>query len=165
MPKLNAATAKKAKKAADEGGGPRKVIPRGVYQLRLKKVTSGTSAAGNAQWVWDFITVKPAEHKGNEVREWTDLGEDSLWKLGQIFNAFDEDADTDTDELVGETCMAELDVQIQQKGKGKGKERNYITQFLDSAEKPRLFEVEDTNPADRGETDEDAEEPADEAPF
>lgn len=139
MPKLNAAKARAAKKAAADGGPSGKLIPRGYIRLKLKKVTSKPSRAGDPMWTWDFVAVAPKGVEG-ETREWTVLTDDALWKLGQIFDAFDVEPDTDTDELIGDTLMAEIDHEVQQEGKGKGKKRAVIVQFLDSSEKPKLFE-------------------------
>lgn len=103
MPKLPSEAAKKAKAAAESGG--REPLEPGDYEVRLTSVKATTSSNQNPMWVWEF-EVLDEPYRGRRLWQNTVLTEKAMWKVGQTFEAFGRDADTDTDEIIGERVIA-----------------------------------------------------------
>lgn len=106
MPKLSKALAK-ATKEAESTGGSRDVVPEGIYLCNLKSVESKTGKeSGKPYWLWTFVLDEEDErsedYEGKHFFLNTSLSENALWKMQEVFNAFGETPDTDTDTLVGE---------------------------------------------------------------
>lgn len=121
-------------KAAD--ADPFAPLPKGFYILKLTKVTSGKSnSSGNQMWTWFYKSVEPIE--GKEVRDYSAFSTE--WKFKQIFNAFGVSEDIDTDDLLGQTVIAEIDHQPDQKNPNRM--RHYVAGYPDqSVTKPTLFD-------------------------
>ena len=104
MPKLNAKTAKAVEKT--EGGTFAPVDP-GIYHIRLRDVTAKPGPKG-VYWAWEFESVEP-DVRG---RFWTNtsLSDKAHFKLKEAFEAFGVPTDTDTDELLGKVCRAQVTI-------------------------------------------------------
>lgn len=134
MAKLGPQMVKKVNAADDDPFAP---LPKGYHKLKLTKVESGKSKnSGKNMWTWHFKAIEPGPQK--ELREYSVF--DQEWKFKQIFGAFGVPADTDTDELVGKTVIAEIGWQPDRKDASKM--RHCIVGYPDQATKPELF-VED----------------------
>lgn len=108
MPKLPSEAAKKATEAASNGGFA--ALEEGTYRCRLVEVEAKTArSSGNPMWVWKLETADPdAGSEGKFLWVNTVLTDKAMWKVAEMFAAFGADTDTDTDELIGEHCMAEV---------------------------------------------------------
>lgn len=147
MVALNAANAKAVKAAADSD--PFAPLPEGKYRVELVKVESKTSSTKKPMWVWDFKVTEPADYKGKNIRTWTVLQDNLLWRLAQVFKAFGVGSDTDTDDLVGKTIMIEVEQQMNEKedSKSYGKMNHSVKDFLEQDVEPIIFKTADTKPA------------------
>jgi len=158
MPKLPKA---KARAVAQAPEAPRfNTVPDGVYRCQLKEVTVRTpKGGGDPFWrtVWDIA------EKGFSGRlfENISLGESSEWKMKEFFDAFDEEPDTDTDELIGEYAFLQLGSETQKVGKRKGEIVNTVEKFIAPDEVDRDEEEDDEDDADEGEGEDDEEEEED----
>lgn len=138
MPKLSAQNAKKVAET-ETGGRSFEPLPEGKYRVRLTEVESAMTRGDNGatkkpKWVWKFEVVAPAEHEGRWLFEHAVIGDSTLWKLAQIFEAFGVPTDTDTDDLIGETIDVMVGQEIAQRGKLAGKTVNRITDYIPAAE-------------------------------
>lgn len=141
MPKLNSTKAQEVKKAGEEGSS-RMLLPAGAYRVKLNDVDSQTSAKGKPMWVWtytvaEFLDGNARNDKGEvinvvgkELKYWTVIQDNTLWDLDRVFAAFNAEPDTDTDELIGDEIVVQLDQEISTGGKSKGKTVNVITDFF-----------------------------------
>lgn len=148
MPKLNPTRAAEVKKAGEEGAFP--VFPVGLTKLKLQDVTTGNSRAGDPMWTWEFKYVEyledwqapkdadpeskdavhPTErYAGKTIKYYTVLRDDLLWDLDNMFAAFDADPDTDTDDLLGDEIVVNMDQAMIEKGPAKGNLGNNITRL------------------------------------
>lgn len=135
MPKLSSENAKKVAEVEDNGGGGNYgPIPEGKYRVRLLEVESAKTAKGAPKWVWKFETTDPAENSGRWLWEHTAIQDSTMWKVRQVFDAFGVPADTDTDDLIGNSIDVMVGVEIAGAGKMKGKEVNTIREFLPASE-------------------------------
>lgn len=112
-------------------------IPAGLYKARVKDIdTDGTSAAGNAKWVFKVeILAGPndmddTKHAKRILFEHAALTEDSAWKMKQIFTALGYTMDSDADELVGEECQLMVSQGEIASGNKKGQMGNNIDSWL-----------------------------------
>lgn len=128
MPKLNSKVAKKVEQQESSGGY--EPIPPGPYTLRLRSVDVKEGAKG-PYWVWEFEIPEGAEEYAGR-RFWmnTSLSEAALWKLKEVFAAFGESPDTDTDELCGERVTGYIVQRTIQAGERKGELANQIDRVV-----------------------------------
>jgi hypothetical protein len=164
MPKLNPTKAAEVKKAGEEGS-KFILLPIGAYRVKLMDVESKESAKGDPMWVWTFQTVEfldgeakndkgePINVVGKEQRYWTVIKDNTLWDLDRVFAAFNCDPDTDTDELIGDEIVVQIDQSIITKGKAKGKMGNEISDFF-TLEDGLAKSNEDFESVEGGSTDE-----------
>jgi len=134
VPKLNQKVAKAVEKAE---GGKFDPLEPGVYHVRLRDVTAKEGAKG-IYWAWEFDVVEP-DAKG---RLWTNtsLSEAAHFKLKETFEAFGVETDTDTDELLGKVCRAQVTITTIQAGNRKGEQTNSVTKLLPADDE---FEIPD----------------------
>jgi hypothetical protein len=132
MPKLPGQAAADAKKAAQGGG--REALEEGTYAGRLTSVIAKPAASsGNPMWVWEFEVIDEP-YVGRKLWVNTVLTEKAMWKVGEMFNAFGVPTDTDTDELIGETCLLQVSQQVIQKGARTGQMGNNVDRALPTDE-------------------------------
>lgn len=106
MPKLPSAAAAEAKKAAEAGGFT--AVEEGPYKLRLTDVkATNAKSSGNPMWTWELESVEEGT-RGRKFWVNTVLTEKAMWKVGEMFAAFNAPTDTDTDELIGEHCLGNV---------------------------------------------------------
>lgn len=101
MPKLAKAKAK-AVDAAESINT--ELVEEGIYTVELKSVETKTGKeSGQPYWLWTFeIPADADEHGGKRFWLNTSLQDNALWKLKEVFEAFGETPETDTDTLIGE---------------------------------------------------------------
>ncbi len=123
MPKLN----KKQAKGVDDASGSFEPLDDGVYHARLRsvEVSDNPGPSGSHYWKWEFEVV---EEPYVNRRLWTNtsLAEAAAFKLKELFDAFGEDTDTDTDELCGEIVRLVVSTRTIQEGTRKGEVANQI---------------------------------------
>lgn len=128
MPKLNKTKAAEVAKAESDFAP----VDEGRYLLQLRKVESKEGPNG-FYWSWEFeIRRGPedeTEYNGRKIWDMTSLNEKALWRLKEVFEAFDAPTDTDTDELIGKVVAASIIQEEQTQGKGAGKMRNRIDAY------------------------------------
>lgn len=75
---------------------------------------------------------QPREFKGRKVWDNISFNPKAAFKVRALFDAFDYDYDSDTDEFVEnkETAVLYLSQEIQEKGKNKGKLRNKVDEVF-----------------------------------
>lgn len=132
MPKLSGENATKVAETEAGGGGSFELLPEGKYRVRLLDVESAKTAKGAPKWVWKFEVCDPAEHEGRWLWEHAAIQDSTLWKLRQIFDAFGVAPDTDTDDLIGDSCDVMVVQEVASQGKMKGKTVNSIDSFVPS---------------------------------
>lgn len=123
MPKLPSEAAKKATESAGGGFSP---LEEATYRCRLVEVEAKTAASsGNPMWVWKLET---ADEKSEGKFLWvnTVLTDKAMWKVAEMFAAFNADTDTDTDELIGEFCNADVVQRVIEKGARAGQMGNDV---------------------------------------
>lgn len=144
MPKLNPTKAAEVKKAGEQSttSGKYVLLPEGKWKVKLLDVESKTSSKGDPMWVWSYRAVEflegtPQDKDGNaidfserELKYYTVIKDTTLWDLDRVFAAFEVDADTDTDELIGDEIVVFIDQQIITGGKSKGQMGNNVTDFF-----------------------------------
>ena len=123
IPKLNK---KQAKEVGDASGGfdP---LEDGVYHARLRSVEVSENAgpSGSFYWKWEFEVVEPP-YINRRLWTNTSLAKAAAFKLKELFDAFGEDTDTDTDELCGEVVRLVVSTRTIQQGARKGEISNQI---------------------------------------
>lgn len=124
MPRLPSEAAKEAKKAAESGGfSP---VEAGPYRVRLTDVKATTAkSSGNPMWVWELESVEEGS-RGRKFWVNTVLTDKAMWKVGEMFAAFDAETDADTDELIGEECIAEISQRTITQGARAGQMGNNV---------------------------------------
>ena len=129
MPKLSKAV---AKKVADTEGGSFEPLEPGVYHVRLVNVDGSREGPAGPYWSWEFDVVEP----GSSGKLWnnTSLSEKAYFKLKETFEAFGEDTDTDTDDLIGEIVKAVVSTRVIQQGDKKGQVTNQIDKLVPADE-------------------------------
>ncbi len=125
MPKLPSEAAKKATEAASNGGfAP---LETGTYRCRLVEVEAKNArTSGNPMWVWKLET---ADEKSEGKFLWvnTVLTDKAMWKVAEMFAAFNADTEVDTDELIGEFCMADVEQRVIEQGARAGQMGNDVS--------------------------------------
>lgn len=123
MPKLDKRTAKQAQEAESIT----LLVDAGTYAAVLNKVESKTGAAGE-YWEWEFALME--DENGDEVEgkpkiwENTSLSEKAIFRVKQMFEAFEVPVDTDTDELVGQWVGLNVGQEVARQGSRQGQLRN-----------------------------------------
>jgi hypothetical protein len=139
MPKLNK---KQAKEVGDAAGGF-DLLDDGVYHARLRDVEASENAgpSGAHYWTWGFEVV---EEPYINRRLWTNtsLSEAAAFKLKEMFDAFGEDTDTDTDELCGQVVRLVVSTRTIQGGSRKGENANQIDRVSPADDEFEAPEVE-----------------------
>lgn len=135
MPKLPEDVAKAASEAED-GFKP---MEEGLYEVELLEVQTeknGKPLAGKDSgvpyWNWVFQIPEDAD-RYKKRRFWvvTSLGESSAFKMKECFKAFGGDPLTgDTDDYVGQRCMARVGTYVQQTGRDADQVKNQIEQLM-----------------------------------
>lgn len=105
----------------------------GVYALQLNDVRVGNGKQGT-YWTWEFLITHNEDGqefaKKTMVWEITSLSEKAAWRMKRMFEAFGVAPDTDTDELLGQSIWATLEVKIAEGGRRQGKPVNVFGQPL-----------------------------------
>jgi hypothetical protein len=132
MPKLTKEMAKQVKKA--ESGFA--VVPDGVYEAKLLKVTPSEKPgpSGSHYWNWEFILEGNEAHDGSHQFTTTSLSEKALFKFNEVFAAFGVPPDTDTDELYGKKVRLKLTSRTIQTGARQGELGNDVLKVLPLAD-------------------------------
>lgn len=147
MPKLSSDRAKDVRKAGQEGS-KFVLLPEGRYVVKLIEVESKDSRKGDPMWVWHFETVKFLDGEttpattGKTQRYHTVLTDKALWNLDKVFESFEVEPDTDTDELIGERIVVYINQELITSGKAEGKLGNNITDLFTLADGQRAAEME-----------------------
>lgn len=124
MPKLPSAAATKAKEAAESSGFT--PVEPGTYRLRLTDVKATTAkSSGNPMWVWELESVQEGS-RGRKFWVNSVLTDKAMWKVGEMFAAFGAETDADTDELIGEECMADISQRPIEQGARAGQMGNNV---------------------------------------
>jgi hypothetical protein len=149
MPKLG--KAKAASVAAASGSF--EVREDGVYHVRLVDVDGSREGPSGPYWSWEFDVVE-APYVNRKLWNNTSLSEAAAFKLKEAFEAFgvDADADTDTDDLIGEIVRATVSSRVIQQGARKGEIANQIDR-LSKADPD--FEADDADEDDDDDEDDD----------
>lgn len=128
MPKLNKKMAGQVESAEESSGFA--LMEEGLYPMVLKevKVSDDEGPSGFHFWTWIYEVPEDAEEYAKS-RIWnvTSLSPGAQGMPGGLkrtFSAFGVSADTDTDELCGETILVHVGQEVAQKGKNKGKMQN-----------------------------------------
>lgn len=123
MPKLNKKQAKQAAEAEDL----QMLVDPGPYACVLNKVETKTGQAGE-YWEWEFSIQEDAD--GNKIdggpRIWenTSLSEKAIFRVKQMFEAFEVPMDTDTDDLCGTWIGINVGQEVAKQGSRQGQLRN-----------------------------------------
>lgn len=100
MPKLSDQQAQ----ATDEAEGGYELLDPGVYLGSLNQVTEKAGDKG-PYWEWEFLLEETDEgvalDNPSKVWENTSLSERALFRLKDMFAAFEVPTDTDTEDLLG----------------------------------------------------------------
>lgn len=100
MPKLNKETAKKVGQANSDF----EVLPPDTYEARLREVATKEGEKA-PYWRWEFEIPEGLPFAGRRLWVNTSLSEKAAFKLNEAFTAFGVAADTDTDELIGQSVL------------------------------------------------------------
>lgn len=124
MPQLDKSQSK-AVAEAESSFGP---IDEGVYLGTLVDVTSGEGNAGT-YWSWkfsDLINVETDEKAPGSVWVNTSLSEAAQWKLKEVFDAFEVDTSTNTDDLLGRQAQLAVSQREIERGARMGQVGNQV---------------------------------------
>ncbi len=125
MPKLTDAQATAASESEVKDFSP---LPDGRYEVKLVKVTTSAKpgASGHHYWECEFVVDQDGVRK---AKLWTNvsLAPDAAFRVKEFFTALGFTLDSDTDEMIGERCIAGVVTEVQEQGKNAGKERNAIS--------------------------------------
>jgi hypothetical protein len=147
MPKLNAQMVK-AVDSADSSVGSYALIEPGRYFAKLSNVEVKDGNHGGTQWSCEFNEIQDVNGQRIAGRQWLNLnlpvagampasytnGEDkwqkyqavSAARLKQFFESFGYTTDSDTDEMIGETAVIEIEIRTIQNGPRRGEQVNGI---------------------------------------
>lgn len=150
MPKLDMKL-QKAVNSAEELSGGYSLIEPGRYFAKLNGVEVRDGNYG-PQWSAEFGEIMDASGKRIPGRQWLNLnlpvtgsmpsnyqnGEEkwekfqnvSAARLKAFFEAFGYTTDSDTDEMIGETCVIEIEVRTIQNGPRRGEQVNGVKSVL-----------------------------------
>lgn len=127
MAKLSKAMAKKVN---TQEGGSFEALPEGIYVGKLVEVRTDGKGAAGPYWTWEF-DVQDEGFKGRKLWVNTSLADNALWKLKEVFTAFGYDADTDTDELIGESVKLRVSQRVIEQGSRKGEIGNNVERLME----------------------------------
>jgi hypothetical protein len=107
----------------------------GIYPLRLRDVRTDGEGPKGPYWVWEFEIVQP-NGPANDKRIWvnTSLSEKALFKMKELYAAFNVPLDTDTDLMCGKIVKGVVVVEAIQSGDKKGQLRNQIQRLIPPGE-------------------------------
>lgn len=128
MAKLPKAVAKRVNKA-ESSSSDFEALPEGRYTAKLNDVDTTKEGAKGAYWSWEFEIVD-GEFKNRKLWVNTSLSEKADWKMKEVFTAFGYDADTDTDELVGEQVRLQVSQRAIESGPKKGDIGNNVDRVM-----------------------------------
>ncbi len=126
MPRLDENAAQKVASAESTGG----LMDEGIYEMILTQVEAASGPKGT-YWKWEF-TVPEDAPKFGKWKQWlnTSLSEASAWRLKDVFAAFGETPDVDTDDLIGRRVRVEVGVNTIQSGSRTGEPGNNVKKVL-----------------------------------
>lgn len=140
IPKLPTKAAEAAKQAGQ--GSSREPLDEGTYEFRLTAVNAKNAASsGNPMWVWELECVDEP-YVGRKQWVNTVLTEKAMWKVAEMFTAFGYPTDTDTDELIGLTCMAEISQRVIESGAKAGQTGNNVDRCFPTEETQERVKAE-----------------------
>lgn len=147
MPKLDAKMAQAVEETESTGGGEYSLIEPGRYFATLSDIEAREGRYG-PQWSATFTDITSADGKRQPGRQWYNLnvpvdghmhpsyqnGEDKWQKfqdvnrsrMKQFFHAFGYTTDSDTDEMLGEQAVIEIEIRTIQNGPRTGERVNSI---------------------------------------
>lgn len=129
IPKLNK---KQSKEVDSQEGGNFTPLPAGIYHARLKDVQVRDSKSSDSKyWAWEFECV---DDDFSNRRLWvnTSLLPQAQFKLKEVFAAFGVDADTDSDDLIGEIVKLQVTETTIQAGEKKGQTTNEVKRVIEN---------------------------------
>lgn len=151
MPKLDK-TMMKAVESAETTSGEFALIEPGRYFATLTKVDVRDANYGGTQWSCEFSDITDVNGKRSSGRQWLNLnlpvagampatyqnGEDkwqkfqavSAARLKGFFEAFGYTTDSDTDEMIGEQAVIEIEIRTIQNGPRRGEQVNGVKNVL-----------------------------------
>lgn len=131
MPKLNSQKAE----AVSTATSAFPLIPEGLWPAKLLAVESRENRipGKDGYWRWEFeIHYTDDEGVDRTGKQWenTSLAEAAAWRMKQAFDAFGVSTDTDTDDLCGKWCQAQIGQEVIGAGSRKGEMGNIIVKLL-----------------------------------
>lgn len=122
MPQLNTEQAEKAGE-----GQEFELLEPGTYLATLNAVNGKEGPKGD-YWEWEFLLVgtEDGEELDPKPKLWenTSLSEKSIWRVGQMLDAFEVPHDTNTDDLLGLHVMINVGQEVIDRGSRQGQLRN-----------------------------------------
>src|SRR5665213_2283602 len=118
------------KKAASDGG--RKALPDGKYLVTLTACApSKTEGEKGPYHVAEYTIPKGEKFGGRKFWDNMSLSEGARFKWVQLYTAFgDPNFTSDSDEFVGQKCIAVIGSETQKQGANMGDLRNIIKNLL-----------------------------------
>lgn len=110
-------------------------LPVGTYTGKLVNVDTSKSGDAGPYWSWEF-DITDDGFEGRKLWVNTSLSEKADWKMKEVFNAFGHDAESDTDELIGESITLVVSQTVIERGNRKGQMGNNVDQCLPLGEDP-----------------------------
>jgi hypothetical protein len=147
---------KKQSKEVDKASGGFEPLDDGVYHARLRavEVSENPGPSGSHYWKWEFEVV---EEPYVNRRLWTNtsLADTAAFKLKELFDAFGEGTDTDTDDLCGQVVRLVVSTRTIQQGARKGEISNQIDRVSPADEEFEIPDEAQTSGAVKGDDGED----------
>jgi len=142
MPKLNKAQAKTVGDAESSSFEP---LDDGAYHARLRdvKVSDQPGPSGSYYWKTEFEVVEDP-YKNRRLWSNLSLSDAAAFKVKEFFDAFGEDTDTDTDELIGQVVKLIVSQTTIQAGARKGEIGNQIDRIAPAADDFEAAEKEES---------------------
>lgn len=126
MPKLSGSQRKQVDSAELNSFEP---LEEGLYVVKLAKDPEVKPGPAAPYWACEFAVVGP-NSKNRKLWNNQSTSEKAAGLMKAFFAAFGVPIDTDTEDIVGETCRVLVTTEIQQQGAGKGTPRSVIKRFL-----------------------------------
>jgi hypothetical protein len=110
-------------------------LPEGHYLCQIEKIVE-KDGKEYPYMECEWKVLQPREHKGRKLWDNISFNPKAAFKVRALFDAFDYDYDSDTDEFVQEKEQAVLYVkqEIQEQGKKKGQLREVVDEVLPADE-------------------------------
>jgi hypothetical protein len=125
----------RTQKAAADPANQRGVLPEGLYRLRVREIdTSQQTGGGDGKWIFQFDVIDGPRSSGR-LFEHCGLSDAAAWKISQIFDALGFTLDSESDELIGATCLATVVQEVIEQGKRQGQMGNNVSQYLEDDER------------------------------